>query len=151
MQEVFHKAGLGAYIGPAPGPSSTGARVHTTPRSLKMNLKKLTCRGLIVSMLALSFQTAGAGMIGADQAAPSTAPTDRTTVLEVLARADTASRLQTLGVDPAAARDRVAAMSDQEVSQLASDIRTAPAGADGGTVAAVIIIAAAIWYFAFRR
>ena len=59
--------------------------------------------------------------------------------------------LQTLGVDPSAARDRVAAMSDQEVSQLASDVRTAPAGADGGTVAAVIIIAAAIWYFAFRR
>ena len=116
-----------------------------------MNLKKMTCRGLIVSMLALSFTTANAGMIGADQAAPATAAADRTMVLEVLARADTASRLQSLGVDPSAARDRVGAMSDQEVSQLASDIRTAPAGADGGTLLAVIVIAAAIWYFAFRR
>lgn len=116
-----------------------------------MNLKKMTCRGLIVSMLALSFQTAGAGMIGADKAAPAAAQTDRAMVLEVLARADTASRLQTLGVDPLAARERVAAMNDQEVSQLASDIRTAPAGADGGTWLAVIVIAAAIWYFAFRR
>ncbi|TFY96637.1 PA2779 family protein, partial [Ramlibacter humi] len=83
-----------------------------------MNLKKMTCRGLIVSLLALSFQTAGAGMIGADKAAPATAQTDRALVLEVVARADTASRLQSLGVDPLAARDRVGAMSDQEVAQL---------------------------------
>ena len=116
-----------------------------------MNLKKMTCRGLVVSMLALSFQTAGAGMIGAEQAAPGAAQTDRSMVLEVLARADTSSQLQALGVDPLQARDRVNAMSDQEVTQLAADIRQAPAGADGGTVLAVLVIAAAIWYFAFRR
>lgn len=116
-----------------------------------MNLKKMTCRALIVSMLAFSFQTAHAGMIGAEQAAPATAQQDRTTVLEVLARAETASQLQSLGIDPQQARDRVAAMSDQEVAQLAGDIRTAPAGADGGAWVAVIVIAAAIWYFAFRR
>ncbi len=116
-----------------------------------MNLKKMTCRTLVVSMLALSFQTAGAGMIGADKAAPATVQQDRTAVLDVLARAETASQLQSMGIDPQQARDRVAAMSDQEVSQLASDIRHAPAGADGGTVLAVLVIAAAIWYFAFRR
>ncbi|WBY00969.1 PA2779 family protein [Ramlibacter tataouinensis] len=116
-----------------------------------MNLKKMTCRALIVSMLALSFQTASAGLIGADQAAPGTAPADRAAVLEVLARADTASQLQAMGVDPLQARERVAAMNDQEVAQLAADIRQAPAGADGGTVLAVIVIAAAIWYFAYRR
>jgi hypothetical protein len=32
-------------------------------------MKKMTCRALVVSVLALSFQTANAGMIGADQAA----------------------------------------------------------------------------------
>ena len=116
-----------------------------------MNLKKMTCRGLIISMLALSFQTAGAGMIGADKAAPPTAQQDRTMVLEVLARADTSSKLEAMGVDPNQARERVAAMSDTEVAQLAQDLRQAPAGADGGTVLAVVIIAAAIWYFAFRR
>ena len=116
-----------------------------------MNLKKMTCRGLVVSMFALSFQTAGAGMIGADQAAPGAAQTDRSMVLEVLARSDTSSQLQAMGVDPRQASDRVAAMSDQEVTQLAADIRQAPAGADGGTVLAVLVIAAAIWYFAFRR
>lgn len=116
-----------------------------------MNLKKMTCRGLVVSMLALSFQTASAGMIGADQAAPTGAQTDRTMVLEVLARAETASQLEAMGVDPRQARDRVAAMSDQEVTQLAADIQQAPAGADGGTWIAVLVIAAAVWYFAFRR
>ncbi|HYF20898.1 MAG TPA: PA2779 family protein [Ramlibacter sp.] len=116
-----------------------------------MNLKKMTCRGLVVSMLALSFHTAGAGMIGAEQAAPATAQADRAMVMGVLARADAASQLQSMGIDPQAARDRVAAMCDQEVSQVASDIRTAPAGADGGTVLAVIVIAAAVWYFFFRR
>lgn len=116
-----------------------------------MNLKKMTCRTLVVSMLALSFQTASAGMIGAEQAAPATTQTDRGMVLEVLARADTASRLQSMGVDPQQARERVAAMSDQEVSSLATDLRTAPTGADGGTLLFVVIIAAAVWYFAFRR
>lgn len=115
-----------------------------------MNLKKMTCRGLVVSMLALSFQTAGAGMIGADKAAPGAAQTDRAMVLEVLARAETASELESMGVDPRQAHDRVAAMSDQEVTQLAADIREAPAGA-GVSWLAVIVIAAAIWYFAFRR
>ena len=33
------------------------------------SMKKMTCRALVVTMLALSFQTANAGMIGADQAA----------------------------------------------------------------------------------
>lgn len=116
-----------------------------------MNLKKMTCRALIVSMFALSFQTASAGLIGAEQAAPATAQTDRAAVLEVLARADTASQLQAMGVDPLQARDRIAAMSDQEVAQLAADVRQAPAGADGGTILAVVVIAAAIWYFAYRR
>ena len=116
-----------------------------------MNLKKMTCRGLVVSMLALSFQTASAGMIGADQAAPGAAQNDRAMVLEVLARADTASQLEAMGVDPRQAQDRVAAMSEQEVTQLAADMRQAPAGADAGGVVLVLVVAAAIWYFAFRR
>ena len=114
-----------------------------------MNLKKTTCRALIVSMFAFSFQAAGAGMIGAEQA--QSPRSERTFVLDTLSRADTSSQLQALGVDPQQARERIGAMSDAEVAQLAADMRTAPAGADGGTVLAVIVIAAAIWYFAFRR
>lgn len=113
-------------------------------------MKKATCRVLVVSLLALSFQTARAGMIGADQAAA--AQTDRATVMGVLNRAETVAQLQAMGVDPQAARERVGAMTDQEVHALAQDIQTAPAGAmSGWGWAAVIIVAAAIWYFAYRK
>ena len=116
-----------------------------------MMMKKMTCHALVVSLLALSLQTATAGMIGAEQAAGTTAGADRSLVLSVLDRAEMASALQQRGIDPSQARERVAAMNDQEVRQLAADIQAAPAGADGGTVLAVVVVAAAIWYFAFRR
>ena len=116
-------------------------------------MKKMTCRALVVSLLALSFQTANAGMIGADQAAAAgAAQTERGMVMNVLARADTAAQLQAQGIDPNAARARVAAMTDQEVHAMAQDIQTAPAGAlsSGGWIA-VILVAGLIWYFAFRK
>lgn len=116
-----------------------------------MMMKKFTCRALIVSMLALSMNMAGAGLIGADRAAAGTAQADRGLVVSTLSRADVAAQLQARGIDAAQAIDRVAAMNDQEVSQLAADIKAAPAGADGGTVLAVVVIAAAAWYFFFRR
>lgn len=119
-----------------------------------ISLKKNTCRVLVVSLLALSFQTAGAGMIGTDQAAAGTgAAAQRSMVMSVLDRAETAAQLQAQGIDPALARERVAAMTDQEVQQLAGDMQTAPAGAglNAGGWLAVIIIAGLIWYFAFRK
>ena len=118
-----------------------------------ISLKKNTCRVLIVAMMALSFQTARAGMIGTEQtAADSGAATHRSLVLSVLDRAGTAAQLQAQGIEPAMARERVASMTDQEVRQLAGDMQTAPAGAmsSGGWIA-VIVIAGLIWYFAFRR
>ena len=117
------------------------------------SLKKMTCRALVVSMIALSFQTANAGMIGADQvAAAGTAQTERALVVSLLDRAEAAGQLQTLGVDPSMARQRVASMTDQEVHALAQDMQTAPAGAitSGGWLA-IVLIAVAIWYFAYRK
>lgn len=116
-------------------------------------MKKMTCRALVVSLLALSFQTANAGMIGADQAAAAgAAQTERGMVMNVLARADTAAQLQAQGIDPTMARERVAAMTDQEVRALAQDMHTAPAGAlSSGEWLAVIVIAGAVWYFMFRK
>ena len=118
---------------------------------MKSTMKKMTCHALVVSLLALSFQTASAGMIGADQVAP-TAPVDRGMVLAVLDRAETTAQLQAQGIDPDMARARVAAMTDQEVQAMAQDMQTAPAGAlSSGGWLAVVLIAAAVWYFAFRK
>ena len=118
------------------------------------SLKKNTCRVLVVAMMTLSFQSARAGLIGAEQvAADSGAAAQRSMVLSVLDRAETAAQLQAKGIDPAMARERVASMTDQEVRQLAGDMQTAPAGAglDSGGWLAVIVIAALVWYFAFRK
>ena len=104
-------------------------------------------------MLALSFQTAQAGMIGAEQAAAPTTSAERMVVLSALGRAEVASQLQAAVIDPNDARALVATMSDQEVQTLARDIQSAPAGADistGGWVAILLAIGL-IWYFAYRK
>jgi hypothetical protein len=116
-------------------------------------MKRMTCRALVVSLLALSFQTANAGLSGADQAlAASAAQTERGLVMSVFNRAETAAQLQAQGVDPTMARQRVAAMSDQEVHALAQDMQTAPAGAmsDWAWVA-IILVGVGIWYYAMRK
>jgi hypothetical protein len=120
---------------------------------MRSTMKKITCRALVVSLLALSFQTANAGLIGADQAAAAgAAQSERGMVMSVLNRAETTAQLQAQGVDPTLARERVAAMTDQEVHAIAQDIQTAPAGAmsTAGWVA-VVVVAALIWYFAYRK
>ena len=115
-------------------------------------MKKMTCRALVVSLLALSFQTANAGMIGADQAAAQAVQSDRAAVMSVLSRAETVAQLQANGVDPQAARDRVNAMTDQEVHSLAQDMLTAPAGAmSNWGWAAIVLVAVLVWYYAYRR
>src|ERR671919_2107559 len=88
------------------------------------------CRLLMVLMVWSPLQFAQAGMIGTDQVASVASQADRNTVLQFLGRADVTSQLQSLGVDPAAVKDRVAAMTDQEVQMLAGKIQSMPAGAD---------------------
>ena len=115
-----------------------------------ISMKKTTCQVLVASLLSLSFHTAHAGMIGADQAAQT--QSDRAMVLSALDRAEVVSQLQAAGVDPMAAKQRVASMNDQEVRGMMQDIQNAPAGAlDTGGWIAVLVVAGLIWYFAFRK
>jgi len=110
---------------------------------------KIISRLLIALMIWMPYQIATAGMIGTDQVVASTSQVDRTTVLNFLSRSDVANKLQSLGIDPATANDRVAAMSDQEVQSLAGRINSMPAGgtSTGAAVLLIIIIAAAVWWF----
>jgi hypothetical protein len=115
-------------------------------------MKKMTCRALIVSLLTLSFTTARAGLIGADQAAPVQPSTERGMVLAALDRAEVTSQLQAAGVDPRDARARVNAMSDTEIRAMLQDVQTAPAGAlDTGGWIAVLVVAGLVWYFMVRK
>jgi hypothetical protein len=106
----------------------------------------------MVLMVWSPMQFANAGMIGTDQVASVASQGDRNTVLQFLGRAEVTSELQSLGVDPAAVKDRVAAMTDQEVRSLAGKIQSMPAGADSsGTILLLVVIGFAVWWIWFRR
>ena len=110
---------------------------------------KTVSRLLIALLIWTPYQIATAGMIGTDQVVTSSAQSDRTTVTNFLNRSDVAAKLQTFGLDASTAKDRVAAMTDQEVQSLAGRINSLPAGADvsWGAVLLIILIAAAVWWF----
>jgi hypothetical protein len=115
---------------------------------MKSPLIRIICRFLVASMLLMSFGVSRAGMIGADQVAAG-ANLDRVVVMSTLERSDVSNALRANGVDPQAARDRVAAMTDEEVSALRGQIDALPAGGkshNGWIIAGVIIIAIIIWY-----
>ena len=68
---------------------------------------------------------AAAAIIATDQVAASAG---RDQVKSFLNRAEVRDRMQSLGVNPQAARDRVDALSDDEVARLASRLDQLPAG-----------------------
>ena len=118
---------------------------------MNSSLFRTICRFLNAALLLSSFASARAGMIGADQLSAS-GFASRTAVMDVLARPDVASQLQAQGVDPAAARDRVAAMSDSEVQALQAQLDSLPAGAssNGGWWVAAVVVAIIVWWLWFR-
>ena len=80
---------------------------------------KLISQILIASMVLLPF-TANAGMIATDQVvASAAAQANRDKVLGFVARADVQKQMETLGLTPANAADRVNAMTDEEVQRVA--------------------------------
>jgi hypothetical protein len=97
------------------------------------------------------YQFAQAGMIGTDQVATTSSQAERNAVLSFLGRSDVASQLQSFGLDSATAKDRVAAMTDQEVRTLAGQIDAMPAGAKSSGWIVLIIIVAIVWWVATKR
>ena len=116
-----------------------------------MNMTKMLCRVLIVLMAWMPFHVAQAGMIGTDRFVGTTAQADRAAVLSIINRADVASQFQQFGIDTATANERVAAMSDQEVSALAGKLNTLPVGADSGTTVLVIVLVGVLLWWIFWR
>jgi hypothetical protein len=119
---------------------------------MRSSWTRMLCRLLMVLMIWTPMQLAQAGMIGTDQLVTASASADRTTVLEFLGRAEVANKLQSWGLDASNAKDRVAAMTDQEVQGLAGKINSLPAGGDGWEIVLVlVIIGAVVWWIWFRR
>jgi hypothetical protein len=112
---------------------------------------RLFCRLLVALMIWTPYQFATAGMIGTEQVVTASPQADRAAVLGFVNRGDVTRQLQSLGIDPKTAQDRIGALSDQEVQSLAGKIQSLPAGAsDGADVAIAILVIAAIavlvWY-----
>jgi hypothetical protein len=106
------------------------------------------CRLLMVLTFWSPIQFAQAGMIGTEQVVAAASQADRGMVLEFLGRAEVVNQLQSMGIDPATAKDRVAAMTDQ----VANRIQTAPAGADStGIILLLLIVGVVVWWVWFRR
>src|SRR5258706_1118940 len=97
-----------------------------------------TLRRLIASLLVICIAVplpSQAAMLATDA---TLAATQRDQVTRVLERADIQARLAALGVDAAAVKSRVAALTDDEVAQLAAKIDNLPAGGDG-IIAAIVL------------
>jgi hypothetical protein len=89
-------------------------------------MKKLLT-GLVLS-LAFAFP-AFAGMIETP-AAPSQQQTQRERVLQLVERPEVAKQLEKMGISADRAKDRVAAMSDEEVAMVAGKLDSLPAGGE---------------------
>lgn len=77
-----------------------------------------------------------AGIVSTDAVA---AGAERERLTSLIDRHDVRERLQALGVDPANAKARVAALSDEEAAQLASQLDELPAGGADVLVVALIV------------
>ena len=116
---------------------------------MKSAWTRTICHVLAALMIWTPYQIAQAGMIGTELAV-STSSQDRGTVLGFVGRADVARELQALGIDAAAAGERIAAMTDQEVQSLAGRINGLPAGADVGGIAVLLLLLVFVWWLRYR-
>jgi hypothetical protein len=96
-----------------------------------MNVKLYQRIGGVVLGAALCLQAsvAMAGMVTTDNmAAQNQTAMEKARIQSFLDRTDVKDRLQGLGIGEPMAKDRVAAMTDQEVHALAQNIDSMPAG-----------------------
>lgn len=107
-----------------------------------MRTRSLIVFAMSTALFAATLQSARAGVIGTEQYLQAL---DRETALTrietVLARAEVKTELERLGVDAALASARVAALTDEELKTLSSELESLPAGGSAlGTIGVVFIV-----------
>lgn len=113
---------------------------------------KLVSQLLIVCMVWTPFSIQ-ASLIGTDQVVASAQDqVNRDKVVNFVQRTDVSRHLELMGVSSANAAERVNAMTQEEVNQVAGQIDSLPAGAGSGWwIAAVVVVGLLIWYFWYRK
>ena len=104
--------------------------------------RKIIALLMSAQLIALGFvQPAGAGVISTETAVQLR---QREATIEridaVLARASVSQQLETLGVDAADARARIANLSDRELAYLEQRMETLPAGAGALEVLGIVLL-----------
>ncbi len=107
-------------------------------------VKRFFCAFLAASVLFTgSIQSVQAAMISSEQVAEAVATPngeqDRARIISALSREDVQAALVARGIDPAQAKDRVAALTDDEASSMASHLDSAAAGGNG-IIGAIVLI-----------
>lgn len=107
-----------------------------------MIMKRCLSAVLVTSILFTgSIQAVQAAMIGTEQiAAPAITQKgeqDRAKIVDMLSRDEMQTELVARGIDPAEAKLRVAALTDDEANTLASQLDKAPAG---GIIGAILLV-----------
>jgi len=96
-----------------------------------MKSKRLWVLAGAAATLCILSMVAGAEMVSTDQALGQvTANQDRARVQVFLNRTETQEKLQAMGFDAQAVKERVARLTDQEVNELSRELDTLPAGGD---------------------
>ena len=109
---------------------------------------KLISQMLIVSMILLPF-SAQAGVIGTDQAiAGAQDLANRDKVTAFMNRGDVVKQFEALGISAATAKERVNALTQEEINRIAGKIDTLPAGAasDWAIGLTIVVIALVLWW-----
>ncbi len=110
--------------------------------SMRLGLTRAVIGVSLAAFVATAVPTrARAGMISTHEALAAQAAPERVVNLSkvqaMLARADVRDRLQALGVDPADAAARAAALPDADLAQLAQRADKLPVGGDDGLLALI--------------
>ena len=116
-------------------------------------LYKVIAQVLIVTMVWMPF-TAQAGMIGTDQVVASAQDQlNRDKVINFMSRGDVVKQFEALGLSASTAKQRVDAMTQDEISRLAGKIDSMPVGADssGAWIAAIIIVGVIVWLVWYKK
>lgn len=107
-----------------------------------MIVKRFLSAFLATSILFTgSIQAVQAAMISTEQVAESAISSkgdqDRAKIVSMLSRDEVQTELVARGIDPTEAKSRVAALTDDEASSLASQLDKAPAG---GIIGAILLV-----------
>jgi hypothetical protein len=131
---------------PDASPQRSTFNAFNGEKKMKYTATRIICRLMIALMIWTPFQVAQAGMIGTDAVVVTVSQADRAALVNLLTRSDVASQLASLGIDAATAKDRVAALTDQEVQSLTGRINSLPAGADAAGLLLLVLIVLAVWW-----